>query len=243
VTPLLLIAAGLLAITAGTLLLRAYGPRVRVGRLLAVTPSVSIAEAQAIAASGLRRYVRVEGRIDADAEFPDEHDRPLVFRRRRLEARDGSRWRLLDEQREAVPFRIRDGPDEIEVDESALDVGLVTLAREASGTAAEAAAGLPGSGLDRLPGGTPVRLRIEQLSAVDHATVLGTPVIGSDGRHHLTAGLGRPLIVSTLKRDDAMRVLADGGRPRPIAAAVALTSGAALIGLGLIWALVAGELT
>jgi hypothetical protein len=243
VTPLLLIAAGLLAITTGTLLLRAYGPRVRVGRLLAVTPSVSIAEARAIAASGLRRYVRVEGRIDADSEFPDEHDRPLVFRRRRLEARDGSGWRLLDEQRKAVPFRIRDGPDEIEVDESAVDVGLVTLAREASGTAAEAAAGLPGSGLDKLPGGTPVRLRIEQLSAVDHAAVLGTPVIGSDGRHLLTAGLGRPLIVSTLKRDDAMRVLAGGGRARPIAAAVSLASGAALIGLGLIWALVAGELT
>lgn len=242
-TPLLAIAAGLLAIATGSLLLRAYGPRVRVGRLLAVTPPVSIAEARAIAASGLRRYVRVEGRLDADAEFPDEHDRPLVFRRRRLEARDGSSWRLLDEQREAVPFRVREGSDEIEVDETILDVGLVTLAREASGTAAEAASALPAGPLDTVPGSTPVRLRVEQLSSVEHAAVLGVPVLSREGRPRLTAGLGRPLIVSTLERDEAMRVLAGGGRARPVAAVAALTSGVVLIGLGLLWALLASGLT
>jgi hypothetical protein len=243
VTPLLLITAGLLAMATGALLLRAYGPRVRVGRLLAVTPPVSIAEARAIAASGLCRYVRVEGRLDADAEFPDEHDRPLVFRRRRLEARDGSSWRLLDERREVVPFRVREGSYEIEVDEASLDVGLVTLAREASGTAAEAAAALPGSPLGTVPGSVPVRLRVEQLSSVEHAAVLGVPVIDHEGRPRLTAGLGRPLIVSTLERDEAMRVLAGGGRGRPIAAAVALAGGAMFLGLGLLWALLAGGLT
>ncbi len=47
VTPLVVIAAGLVAIAVGTLLLRTYGPRVRVGRLLAVTPLVGVAEARA----------------------------------------------------------------------------------------------------------------------------------------------------------------------------------------------------
>ncbi len=242
VTPLITIVAGLAAIAVGTVLLRSYGPRVRVGRLLAVTPVVSIAEAREIAATGRRRYVRVDGRLDADADFPDEHERPLVLRRRRLEARRGSSWSLLDEQREAVPFRLREGLDEIDVDEGALDVGLVTLVRESVGTAAEAAAVLPGG----LPGGladaTPVRLRIEQLSSVEHATVLGVPALGPDGRPRLGAGTGRPLVVCTLEREEAMRVLAGGGRARPVAAAVAFLAGLALIGIGLAWALVAGSL-
>ena len=143
VTPLVVLVAGLAAIAVGSLLLRSYGPRMRVGRLLAVTPRVSIAEARALAISGGPRYVRVDGRLDADAEFPDENHRPLVLRRRRLEARRGAGWRTLDEQRDAVPFRVREGLDEIDVDEAALDVGLVTLVREAVGTAAEAA-GRPG---------------------------------------------------------------------------------------------------
>lgn len=242
VTPLIVVVAGIVAIAAGTILLRSYGPRVRVGRLLAVTPLVTVGEAREIAASGTRRYVRVDGRLDADADFPDEHERPLVLRRRRLEVRRGSAWALLDEQREAVPFRVREGLDEIDVDEGALDVGLVTLVRESVGTAAEAAAALPGG----LPGGladdTPVRLRIERLSSVEHATVLGVPSLGPGGRPRLGAGTGRPLVVCTLERDEAMRVLAGGERARPLAAAAALVAGLALVGIGLAWALLAGGL-
>lgn len=241
VTPLVVIVAGLAAIAAGSLLLRSYGPRMRVGRLLAVTPRVSIPEARALAASGARRYVRVDGRLDADAEFPDENHRPLVLRRRRLEARRGTGWRTLDEQREVVPFRVREGLDEIDVDEAALDVGLVTLVREAVGTAAEAAAE-PGGLPEPLPGDTIVRLRIEQLSTVEHAAVLGMPVVEGDGRTLLTAGTGRPLVVCTLERDEAMRVIAGGRRTRPVAAAAALVGGLALLGVGLAWALVAGGL-
>lgn len=242
VTPLVLIVTGVLAIAVGSLLLRTYGQRARVGRLLAVTPRVSIAEARALAASGARRYVGVDGRLDADAEFPDEHDRPLVFRRRRLEARSGPGWRLLDEQRDEVPFRVREGLEEIDVDVAALDVGLVTLVREAAGTAAEAAAALPDGVAGHPADDTPVRLRLEQLSTVEHATVLGMPIVGLAGRPLLTAGTGRPLVVSTLERDEAMRVIAGGRRARPVAAAVALLAGLLLLGVGLAWALVAGGL-
>jgi len=242
VSPLLVIVAGLVSIGLGSLLLRAYGPRVRVGRLLAVTPAVEIAEARAIAAAGARRYVRVDGRLDADADFPDENERPLVFRRRRLEARRGRRWAILDERRAAVPFRIREGLDEIDIDVDALDEGLVTLVRESAGTAAEAAETLPPAMLADLPGDSTVRLRIEQLSSVEHATVLGMPVASGEGRVTMTAGTGRPLVVSTLERDEAMRVLAEGRRARPVAAAAALGGGLVTLAIGLLWALLAGGL-
>ncbi len=241
-TPLVVIAVGLVAIAVGTLLLRTYGPRVRVGRLLAVTPLVPVVEARRLAERGARRYVRVDGRLDADEDFPDENARPLVLRRRRVEARSGRGWRILDEQLDMVPFRVRDGLDEIDVDAAVLDAGLVTLVRESVGTAAEAAEALPGSLLAGLPADAPVRLRVDQLSAVEHATVLGMPVATADGRVTMTAGTGRPLVVSTLERDEAMRVLAEGTRARPLAAAAALGGGLLALAVGLLWALVAGGL-
>ncbi len=242
VTPLVVIAAGLAAIAVGTLLLRTYGPRMRVGRLLAVTPSVGIDEARGLAAAGVRRYVRVEGRLDADDEFPDENERPLVFRRRRLEARRGRGWRLLEERLETVRFRVGAGLEEIDVDAGALDVGLVTLVRESVGTAAEATAALEPGVRAGLAGSAVVRLRVEQLSSVEHATVLGVPVATPDGRAAITAGTGRPLVVCTLERDEAMRVLAEGDRARPVAAAVALGGGLLGLAIGLAWALLAGGL-
>jgi hypothetical protein len=246
VSPLVVIVAGLVSIGLGSLLLRTYGVRGRVGRLLAVTPAVGIAAARDIAAAGARRYLRVEGRLDADDDFPDENERPLVFRRRRLEARRGRGWAVLDERRDAVPFRVREGLDEIDVDVDALDAGLVTLVRESAGTAAEAVAALPAAtaplppALASLPRTTPVRLRIEQLSSVEHATVLGVPVVLADGRVAMTSGTGRPLVISTLERAEAMRVLAGGSRARPAAAAAALGGGMAALAVGLAWALVAG---
>jgi hypothetical protein len=112
----------------------------------------------------------------------------------------------------------------------------VTLVRESVGTAAEVADGLATS----LPPETPVRFRIEQLSSVEHAWVLGVPVIRADGAVQVTGGTGRPLVVCTLERDEAMRVLADGARARPIAAAVALAGGLAFLAAVIGWALVAG---
>ena len=240
VSPLVLIAMGLAAIAIGSLLLRSYGPRMRVARLLAVTPAVGIAEARALANDGVRRYVRVDGRLDADDDFPDEHERPLVLRRRRIEARSGRGWRRLDEQLDTVPFRIREGLDEIDIDAEALDAGLVTLVRESTGTASEAAGVLPAALLAGLPGDATVRLRIDQLSSVEHATVLGMPATTDDGRVTMTAGTGRPLVVSTLERDEAMRVLAEGRRARPVAAAAALGGGLLVLAVGLLWALVGG---
>ena len=172
VTPLVPIALGLVALAIGVAILRTFGPNYRVGRLLAVTPVVTVAEARALAA-GPPRYVAVEGRIDAEDPFEDLAHRPLVLRRTRFETGRGTRWRTVDEEREAVDFEVREGLDAIRVDHASLGPGLVVIPRESTGTAADAA--------DRIPAGiaptAPLRLRIDQVSAVEHARVAGVPAL------------------------------------------------------------------
>jgi hypothetical protein len=237
VLSILLVASGLIAGVAGLLVLRSFGPGLRVGRLLSVTHLVSIEEAAAVAASGEERYVAVEGRIDAVDEFEDDAHRPLVFRRQRLEARVRGRWATIEDAIERVPFSVDTGHASVGVDVEALGPGIVVLPRESVGTAAE----VP----DRVPAGmpprTPVRLRIEQVSSVEHATVLGCPRTGADGATRMTAGLGRPLVVTTLERDEAMRVLAGGRRGRAIAASALIALAPVLLAAGLVAAL-AGRL-
>ncbi len=231
VSPLMLLAAGLVALAAGFLIRRRLGPRYRVGALLSTAPVVSVAEARALA-SGPPRYVQVAGRVDSESDFEDDAHRPLVFRRTRLQLLDGSRWLDLDDRRERVPFEVREGLDSVAIDDEALDIGLVVVVRESVGTAADAP--------DRVPAGTspttPLRLRIEQVSSVEHAIVAGVPRVGDDGAIRMSAGLGRPLILATMDRPDAMRVLAEGRRIQPALVASTVVAGVALIAVGLAWA-------
>jgi hypothetical protein len=237
VTPLVLLVASLIAIGAGVITLRSFGPRYRIGRLLATTKGVTVAEAAAIARDGPPRYVRVEGRIDASGEFEDAEHRPLVFRRTRLEAREGTGWVAFEDSREAVPFGIREGLDTINVDGEALGPGLIVVPRESIGVAGDLA------GSERSPEGlppeTPVRALIEQVSSVEHAVALGVPVAGDpnsgEGATILTAGLGRPLVLTTLEPDEAMRILG-GGTTRPRVVVACFATGAALLAVGLAWA-------
>jgi hypothetical protein len=131
------------------------------------------------------------------------------------------------------------GLEAIGVDHAALSTGLVVIPRESVGTAADA--------IDRVPEGTPpatpLRLRIEQVSSVEHATVAGVPTLDpASGAIRMAAGLGRPLILTTLERDEAMRVLTADAPRRPLVAVVALVVGVICLVVGLAWAL-AGALT
>jgi len=222
--PLVLLVIGVVALLAGVLILRTYGPNYRVGRLLASTPEVTVAEALELAA-GAPRYVRVSGRIDAEDEFEDDAHRPLVFRRTRLQLRRGAGWSTFEDARQRVRFEVRDGLQGIVVDDAALDSGLVVVPRESVGTAADVA--------DRVPPGTPadavVRLRVDQVSSVEHATVLGVPTMDDAVEPRLTAGLGRPLILTTLERGEAMRMLTEGEARRPMIAAACLAAGLGLV--------------
>ena len=232
VTPLISLVAGFVALVTGALILRSFGPRYRVGRLLASTPEITVGEALAHAA-GPSRYVRIAGRIDSEHEFEDDAHRPLVFRRTRLALRRGRTWTDIDDRRETAAFTIDEGLDSIAVDVDALADGLIVVPREAVGVASDA--------LDRVPEGTDpdaaLRLRIEHVSSVEHAVALGVPRIAA-GMPILTAGLGRPLILTTLDQPDAMRLLTEGSSWRPVAAAVALVGGAGLVAIGALLAVV-----
>jgi hypothetical protein len=235
VTPLLLAVIGALALGAAAVILRLFGPSYRVGRLLAVAPHVSISEAIELANTGADRYVRVDGRIDAEEEFEDEHHRPLVYRRTTLQAREqGRRWTTLDTATESVQFVVREGLEEIGVDVGGLREGLVVVPRIRRGQVGEIVHAPP-PGAPREADGQAV---IEQVSSVEHATVLGVPRRVSDGRVTMAAGLGRPLILTTLEQDEAMRVLTGGATARARAAVACLLVGIVLISIALTWWLV-----
>jgi hypothetical protein len=260
VIPLLLVAAGAVGLLAGLVALRTLGPRYRVGRLLATTPRVTIGEAIELARSGRSGYVRVDGRIDAEDEFEDIHHRPLVFRRTRIEARDRRDWSAYEDSREVVPFEIQEGLDSIAIDADALGDGLVVVPRESAGVAGDLGERAPAG----RPADTPVRAVVEQISSIDHAIALGVPALRpptrptgraetTDGPEppgdpaadrstlgaamipSLTAGLGRPLVLTTLEPQEAMRVLA-GGTVRPRIAAACFAVGLGLVVIGLAWA-------
>jgi hypothetical protein len=238
VTPLLPIVVGLAALALSVAILRSFGANYRVGRILAVAPVVSVAEARAFA-EDRPRYVAIQGRIDAADEFEDEAHRPLVLRRVRFQLRGRRGWTTVDEQRQAVDFEVREGLDAITIDQTAIGDGLVVLPRESVGTVADAP--------DRAPVGTPpatpLRLRVEQVSSVEHAIVAGVPTTDpATGTVRMTAGLGRPLILTTLERDEAMRVLASDAPRRPMLAVIAMVIGMVSLTVGIVWA-IAGAVT
>jgi hypothetical protein len=195
---------------------------------------VTIDDAVATALSGEQRYVRIAGRISSDEEFPDDQNRPLVYRRTRLEIQTGNRQTSpIFDEREAVTFGVETRQSYIAVDDAALGDGLVVIPRVSTGNVAD----LPADLAAALPAGTDpsaaARLTIEQLSAVEQATVVGQPV-HTDSGAAMSAGLGRPLIVTVLDRPSAMRVLAGEGRGRVIVAAVLLGAGLALLGAAVV---------
>jgi hypothetical protein len=233
VTSLLLLAAGIIVFAVGWTLVRRLGARARMGRILASTPVVPVDEAVALA-SGAPRYVGVGGRLDSDHEFLDEHERPLIFRRSRLELREGSEWRAVTDNRDVVPFALAGGLATIAIDGDALDEGLIVVIRESEGTAGE----IPDLVPEGTPAATPARLQVALLSTVDHALALGVPTIGPDGSPMLRPGLGRPLILTTLEPAEAMRVLAAGHRTSTRAGALLMGGGLAAAAIGAVWTIV-----
>ena len=108
------------------------------------------------------------------------------------------------------------------------------MPRESEGVASDLTAEAVSGELPELPPDTPVRLRIEQVSAVDHATATGVPRVGDDGSVVLGPGLDRPLVLTTLDQDEAMRLLAGDRRNELLAAAGLLVAAPVLLALGLL---------
>ena len=239
-TGLGIIVLGIVAAMVGYLLLRRTGSGWRVGRLLAAAPQRTLAEAAALAAAGEEALVRLHGRIDSDEEFPGDDGKPLVYRRRRLQQRVGrSGWQTFDDERLAVPFRLSAKGERVGLDIEALGDGLVVVPRESEGVAADVTAEAVSGTLPEMDPDTPVRLRIDQVSATDHATAVGVPRVAADGSVVLGPGLGRPLVLTTLEPDEAMRILAGGRRTELLVASGLLIAAPAVVFVGLV-ALVLG---
>ena len=235
--PILLIVGGMLAVVAAWWLLRRMGPGARIGRIIAATRVVPVSRAVALADEEAPRYVGVLGRVDADETLEDEDQRPLVLRRRRLELQDGRGWTAFEDVREVVPFEISEGLDRIAVDGDALDEGLVVVTRESVGIAGDL-----GDLGDRVPDGTdpstPARLRMDLLSSVDHALVLGVPTVDPARGPILRPGLNRPLILTNLEPREAIRLLGEGKRGTTRAISLLLGGGTAAVLGGVAWALI-----
>ena len=233
----MVILAGVAALGGGIAVLRSYGPRFRVGRLLAAARLVTVAEAVEIALGGRPTFVRVTGRLDSATDFEDVDHRPLVFRLTRLQARQAGRWQDFDVVREAVPFEVREGLDGIAVDTDALAEGLVVVPRETVGIVGDLGDRAP----DELDDALPARVVVELVSNVEHATIAGVPALGPDGAPRLGPGLGRPLILTTLEQPEAMRILAGGSSGRARLASAFLVVAAVLILVGLVMLVLPGS--
>ena len=229
-TPILLIVAAVAFGIAGVYLLRRNGRGWRVGRLLAVAPRRSLAEAVAMARAGDERYVRIHGRIDSDEEFPSDDDKPIVFRRRRLQ-RAGRRdtWTTVDDERLAVPFGITERGDTLMIDTDALGDGLIVVPRLSEGVASDIPPDAFTGPTPELPPETPVRMRLDHVSSVEHATAAGVPIVAADGKTTLTAGQGRPLILTTLDPEEAMRVLGSDHRHSILVGSLLIAAAAILL--------------
>ena len=233
--PIALIGAALM--TLGLLLSRRADRRTRAGQLLAGLSPITPTEALRLAAlrGESSPYLAIKGSIDAPEIFEDEHHRPLVFRRERVSIADDGGWRVIDTGERSLPFVISDPSSAIRISTADLADGLVVVERRWEGSVAELhAAGREYQSAETaalvaaIAASDPTRgarVGLEQISNLDRATAAGQLIDGE-----LRAGAGRPLVVTTLERAEALRLLEGEGRGRLASSTLAL----ALLALGLL---------
>ena len=211
----LLLASGALLIALSIWSSRRGGTRTRAARLMAGVAPISPREALLV---GDGHYLAVSGNIDAAEAFEDESHRPLVYRRERVLIADGSAWREIERAVRSVPFVISDGAHSVAIDAAQLGDGLVVIERQWDGSVTELAAAHrdyqdPESAalVAQLASAAPTtgaRVILEQISTLDRGTAAG---LLRDGA--LTAGgAGQPLVLTTLDRREALRILGSGQR-------------------------------
>lgn len=229
--------AGAALILFGLILSRRTDVRTRAGQLLAGLSPISPTEALKLAAlrGEAAPYLAIKGSIDAPEIFEDENHRPLVYRRERVSIADEGGWRVIDTAERSLPFVVSDPSSSISIATADLADGLVVVERRWEGSVAELhAAGREYQSPETaalvaaLAASDPTRgarVGLEQISNLDRATAAGQLVDGE-----LRAGAGRPLVVTTLERAEALRLLGTEGRGRLASSTLAL----ALLALGVL---------
>jgi hypothetical protein len=233
--PVVVVGAALILF--GLLLSRRTDARTRAGQLLAGLSPISPTEALKLAAlrGDAAPYLAIKGSIDAPEIFEDENHRPLVYRRERVSIAEESGWRVIDTAERSLPFVVSDSSTSISIATADLADGLVVVERRWEGSVAELhAAGREYQSSETaalvaaLAASDPTRgarVGLEQISNLDRATAAGQLVDGE-----LRAGAGRPLVVTTLERAEALRLLGTEGRGRLASSTLALT----LLALGVL---------
>ena len=233
--PVVVVGAALILF--GLLLSRRTDARTRAGQLLAGLSPISPTEALKLAAlrGDAAPYLAIKGSIDAPEIFEDENHRPLVYRRERVSIADEGGWRVIDTAERSLPFVVSDPSSSISIATADLADGLVVVERRWEGSVAELhAAGREYQSSETaalvaaIAASDPTRgarVGLEQISNLDRATAAGQLVDGE-----LRAGAGRPLVVTTLERAEALRLLGAEGRGRLASSTLAL----ALLALGVL---------
>ena len=233
--PVVIVGAALILF--GLLLSRRTDARTRAGQLLAGLSPISPTDALKLAAlrGDAAPYLAIKGSIDAPEIFEDENHRPLVYRRERVSIADEGGWRVIDTAERSLPFVVSDPSSSISIATADLADGLVVVERRWEGSVAELhAAGREYQSPETaalvaaLAVSDPTRgarVGLEQISNLDRATAAGQLIDGE-----LRAGAGRPLVVTTLERAEALRLLGTEGRGRLASSTLAL----ALLALGLL---------
>ena len=233
--PVVVVGAALILF--GLLLSRRTDARTRAGQLLAGLSPISPTDALKLAAlrGDAAPYLAIKGSIDAPEIFEDENHRPLVYRRERVSIADEGGWRVIDTAERSLPFVVSDPSSSISIATADLADGLVVVERRWEGSVAElhvagreyqspeTAALVAALAVSDPTRGA--RVGLEQISSLDRATAAGQLVDGE-----LRAGAGRPLVVTTLERAEALRLLGTEGRGRLASSTLAL----ALLALGLL---------
>jgi hypothetical protein len=232
-SPIVIVGAALVVL--GFFLSRRTDVRTRTGQLLAGLSPISPTEALRLAAlrSDAAPYLAIKGSIDAPEIFEDENHRPLVYRRERVSVTDEGGWRVIDVAVRSLPFVVSDPSSAIRISTADLADGLVVVERRWEGSVAELHAASreyqrpeTAALVAALAASDPTRgarVGLEQISSLDRATAAGQLVDGE-----LRAGAGRPLVVTTLERGEALRLLGSERRGRLASSTVAL----ALLTLG-----------
>ena len=142
---------------------------------------------------------------------------------------------MIDVAERSLPFVISDPSSAIRIATADLTDGLVVVERRWEGSVAELHAAAreyqspeTAALVAAIAASDPkrgARVGLEQISNLDRATAAGQLIDGE-----LRAGAGRPLVVTTLERADALRLLGGEGRGRLASSTVAL----ALLALGLL---------
>lgn len=228
---------GAVLLVTGLLLSRRTDTRTRAGQLLAGLSPLSPTEALQLATlrGAASPYVAVKGSIDAAEIFEDENHRPLVYRRERVSIADDGAWRIIDTAERSLPFVLSDATNSIAIATADLSDGLVVVERRWEGSVAELHAARreyhnpeAATLVAALAVSDPTRgarVGLEQISSLDRAIATGQLIEGE-----LRAGAGRPLVVTTLERAEALRLLGSEGRRRLISSSLAL----ALLAIGVL---------